>query len=155
MLLPAARQATSEHRERERQHCCCKRLRTSRPPPNSPRNEGQDQCRPPPLHMPGKRLRRKQCGMCVKHFLAIILNKTVWPSGLRRWLQAPVRKGVGSNPTAVKFRINAFLSVLALSPTLQMPARRAGQAVNPMSVHTRGARDRAMQLKLLPDGHMV
>jgi hypothetical protein len=30
---------------------------------------------------------------------------TVWPSGLRRWLQAPVRKGVGSNPTAVIFRI--------------------------------------------------
>ena len=28
-------------------------------------------------------------------------NKTVWPSGLRRWLKAPVRKGVGSNPTAV------------------------------------------------------
>ena len=28
-------------------------------------------------------------------------NKTVWPSGLRRWLQAPVRTGVGSNPTAV------------------------------------------------------
>ena len=28
-------------------------------------------------------------------------NKTVWPSGLRRWLQAPVRKGVGLNPTAV------------------------------------------------------
>ena len=27
--------------------------------------------------------------------------KTVWPSGLRRWLQVPVRKGVGSNPTAV------------------------------------------------------
>ena len=26
---------------------------------------------------------------------------TVWPSGLRRWLQAPVCKGVGSNPTAV------------------------------------------------------
>ena len=25
----------------------------------------------------------------------------VWLSGLRRWLQAPVRKGVGSNPTAV------------------------------------------------------
>ena len=25
----------------------------------------------------------------------------VWPGGLRRWLQAPVRKGVGSNPTAV------------------------------------------------------
>ena len=26
---------------------------------------------------------------------------TVCLSGLRRWLQAPVRKGVGSNPTAV------------------------------------------------------
>ena len=32
-----------------------------------------------------------------------VLCKTVWPSGLRRWLQAPVRKGVGSNPTAVTF----------------------------------------------------
>ena len=31
------------------------------------------------------------------------LHQTVWPSGLRRWLQAPVRKGVGSNPTAVTF----------------------------------------------------
>ena len=29
------------------------------------------------------------------------LFKTVWPSGLRRWLKAPFRKGVGSNPTAV------------------------------------------------------
>ena len=29
------------------------------------------------------------------------MTSTVWPSGLRRWLQAPVRKGVGSNPTAV------------------------------------------------------
>ena len=27
--------------------------------------------------------------------------KTVWASGRRRWIQAPVRKGVGSNPTAV------------------------------------------------------
>ena len=38
--------------------------------------------------------------------LALTANRslaawTVWPSGLRRWLQAPVRKGVGSNPTAV------------------------------------------------------
>ena len=39
---------------------------------------------------------------------------TVWPSGLRRWLQAPVRKGVGSNPTAViyKFRISAAAQML-------------------------------------------
>ena len=29
------------------------------------------------------------------------LLKTVWPIGLRRWFQVPVRKGVGSNPTAV------------------------------------------------------
>ena len=28
---------------------------------------------------------------------------TIWPSGLRSWLQAPVRNGVGSNPTAVTF----------------------------------------------------
>ena len=26
---------------------------------------------------------------------------TIWPSGLRRWLKAPFRKGVGSNPTVV------------------------------------------------------
>ena len=26
---------------------------------------------------------------------------TIWPSGLRRWLKAPFRKGVGSNPTGV------------------------------------------------------
>ena len=25
----------------------------------------------------------------------------LWPSGLRRWLKAPFRKGVGSNPTGV------------------------------------------------------
>ena len=29
--------------------------------------------------------------------------KTVWPSGLRRWLKAPVRKGVGSILTAVTY----------------------------------------------------
>ena len=34
--------------------------------------------------------------------------KTVWPSGLRRWLQAPVRKGAGSNPAAV----TAYFSVV-------------------------------------------
>ena len=37
-----------------------------------------------------------------EHILSLaVANMTVWPSGLRRWLQAPVRKGVGSNPTAV------------------------------------------------------
>ena len=34
-------------------------------------------------------------------FIVVFYHKTVWPSGLRRWLKAPVRKGVGSNPTAV------------------------------------------------------
>ena len=33
--------------------------------------------------------------------LSLPKAKTVWPSGVRRWLKAPVRKGVGSNPTAV------------------------------------------------------
>ena len=31
---------------------------------------------------------------------SLALISTTWPSGLRRWLQAPVRKGMGSNPTA-------------------------------------------------------
>ena len=35
------------------------------------------------------------------YMLCLTKNMTVWPSGLRRWLKAPVRKGVGSNPTAV------------------------------------------------------
>ena len=30
-------------------------------------------------------------------------SRAVWPSGLRRRLKAPFRKGVGSNPTAVMF----------------------------------------------------
>ena len=32
---------------------------------------------------------------------------TVWPSGLRRWLKAPVRKGVGANPTAANLHAEA------------------------------------------------
>ena len=38
--------------------------------------------------------------------------KTVWPSGLRRWLKAPFRKGVGSNPTAVIRYLCSHASVL-------------------------------------------
>ena len=34
----------------------------------------------------------------------MLLPETLWPSGLRRWLKAPFRKGVGSNPTGVIFR---------------------------------------------------
>ena len=35
-----------------------------------------------------------------------MLARTLWPSGLRRWLKAPFRKGVGSNPTGVIFWIS-------------------------------------------------
>ena len=42
--------------------------------------------------------------------------KIVWVNGLRRWLQAPVRKGVGSNPTAVSLRTND--SVLSCTLTV-------------------------------------
>ena len=51
--------------------------------------------------------------VCNKTFLSYcstafeLVVKTVWPSGLRRWLKAPFRKGVGSNPTAV-IMISAF-----------------------------------------------
>ena len=34
--------------------------------------------------------------------LGCLVSMTVWPGGLRRWLKAPLRKGVGSNPTAVR-----------------------------------------------------
>ena len=41
---------------------------------------------------------------------AMRVIRTVWPSGLRRWLQAPVRKGVGSNTTAVIYiQLKIFL----------------------------------------------
>ena len=39
------------------------------------------------------------------------LNKIAWPSGLRRQLKALVRKGVGSNPTAVIF-VHCFFFLL-------------------------------------------
>ena len=45
------------------------------------------------LHVPKNRL---HC-----HILFDKVNMTLWPSGLRRWIQVPVRKGVGSNPTEV------------------------------------------------------
>jgi hypothetical protein len=36
-----------------------------------------------------------------KAWVNLILPKTLWPHGLRRWLKAPFRKGVGSDPTGV------------------------------------------------------
>ena len=46
---------------------------------------------------------RKTNNICFSQNIAQTTFETVWPSDLRRWLQAPVRKGVGSNPTAVTF----------------------------------------------------
>ena len=50
---------------------------------------------------------------------------TVWPSGLRRWLKAPFRKGVGSNPTAVSF--------FRRTCDLQMAHARAGLLLTTMA----------------------
>jgi hypothetical protein len=36
-----------------------------------------------------------------KAWMNLVLPKTLWPSGLRRWLKAPFRKGVGSDSTGV------------------------------------------------------
>ena len=53
---------------------------------------------------------------------------TVWPSGLRRWLKAPFRKGVGSNPTAVSLHLSArfthfgLLTVVAVSRAAVRPS---------------------------------
>ena len=35
--------------------------------------------------------------------MSFFYNMTVWPSGLRRWLEAPVRRSVGANHTSVSF----------------------------------------------------
>ena len=43
-------------------------------------------------------------------FAAATTNATAWPSGLRRQLKALVRKGVGSNPTAVIFSLSVTLA---------------------------------------------
>ena len=44
-----------------------------------------------------------------------LYRKTMWPSGLRRQLQALVRKGEGSNPSAIILFI--FCSILIFSAT--------------------------------------
>ena len=44
---------------------------------------------------------RAFCAGCWSAERVEFLTRAIWPRGLRRWLQAPVRKGVGSSPTAV------------------------------------------------------
>ncbi len=43
------------------------------------------------------------CSLCIYPPASLLdpAIKTVWPSGVRRWLKAPFRKGVDLNPTAV------------------------------------------------------
>ena len=50
---------------------------------------------------------------------------TVWPSGLRRWLKAPFRKGVGSSPTAVMLWRRATAWRLGEVGSAMHPARAA------------------------------
>ena len=51
--------------------------------------------------------------------LVLTVFRTVWPSGLRRWLKAPVRKDVGSNPTAV----NSFKQLVPEQPEFAFDGR--------------------------------
>jgi hypothetical protein len=48
-----------------------------------------------------------------------LVAMTLWPSGLRRWLQAPVRKGVGSNPTGVSLYYCWHVSKSAMAALTQ------------------------------------
>ena len=42
--------------------------------------------------------------------LSCLPSWTLWPSGLRRWLKAPFRKGVGLNPTGVTLQLQSCVS---------------------------------------------
>ena len=50
---------------------------------------------------------RHRAGVMRHSRRALQTSMAVWPSGLRRWLQAPARKGVGPNPTAVTLLAHA------------------------------------------------
>ena len=60
--------------------------------------------------------------------------RTLWPSGLRRWLKAPFRKGAGSSPTGVSLQfgelcVRPFSLFQALArPLAGMPSRLVGGA---------------------------
>ena len=58
-------------------------------------------------------------------------SETLWPSGLRRWLKAPVRKGVGSNPTGVilKLQLLYVMSWNSLNQLLSY-SMEVGQKIN-------------------------
>ena len=50
-----------------------------------------------------------------------IIFETLWLSGLRRWLQAPVRKGVCSNPTGVNFVSAWIIAMCCMFNTFHDP----------------------------------
>ena len=51
------------------------------------------------------------CAACGNKIVLVpTASRTLWPSGLRRWLKAPVRKGVGSNPTGVMHAVGQLTS---------------------------------------------
>ena len=67
-----------------------------------------------------------------KHIQLATQIKTLWPSGLRRWLKAPFRKGVGSNPTGVTY--GHLCAVVHPSDSMVM----IKQCVYMLSVHVSG-----------------
>lgn len=77
-------------------------------------------------------------------------NMTVWPSGLRRWLQAPVRKGVGSNPTAVTLVAVAMVRAILQWMREYHAARHLAKSGHPES--NQGPSDccRSLQSDALP-----
>ena len=55
--------------------------------------------------------------------------RTAWPSGLRRYVQVVVRKGVGSNPTAVilfQFHVRVLLDNQTIGPNTVVEMELAG-----------------------------
>ena len=54
--------------------------------------------------------------------------RAVWPRGQRRWFHAPVRKGVGSNPTAVIAEQNSTVAAHGWGTTRKPGAEPRRQA---------------------------
>jgi hypothetical protein len=50
-------------------------------------------------------------------------SRAAWPSGLRRGIQAPIRKGEGSNPSAV-IKIHSFFCACLLFGYTVVPSAR-------------------------------
>ena len=58
----------------------------------------------------------------IKSLTQVFWLETAWPSGLRRYVQVVVRKGVGSNPTAVSFHKTAIHQTMSV---MRAPRRSA------------------------------